>query len=136
MKHVPVAVVSIVVALSAQLAGAQPMSPADPPAVEVSAPEPAPPPSPRPADPAGLPPWSLAPPSAVPPGPVPSPPARAPIVPFVAQRQPLIVTAHPWWGRSSVWVTVGAVIAATAIGAYIVTRDNDACGGCPRVDLR
>jgi hypothetical protein len=134
MKQVPVAVVSIVIALSAQLAGAQPASPADPPAVEVSAPQPAPP-SP-PADPAALPPWSLAPPSAVPPGPVPSPPARAPIVPFVAQRQPLVVSTQPWWGRPSVWVTVGAVIAATAIGAYIVTRDNDACGGCPRVDLR
>jgi hypothetical protein len=134
MKQMPVAVISIVVALAGpRLVTAQP-APAEPPAVEVSAPEPAPPPPP--ADPAALPPWSLAPPSAVPPGPVPSPSARAPIMPFVAQRQPLIVTAHPWWGRSSVWVAIGAVIAATAIGAYVLTRDNDACGGCPRVDLR
>jgi hypothetical protein len=76
-----------------------------------------------------VPPWTLAPPSSVPPAP---PPFR----PTPYRREPSLVVVRPWWGRTSVWIAVGAVVAATAIGAYVFTRDNDICGGCPRVDLR
>lgn len=135
MTSLPATVLAIFVAVAGTSAQAwsQPVAVPAEPAPSPAGPEPA-------APPAMVTDGAAATPGAPAPPPVVSPPVPAPWVlaaPAATREVPARDRSSPSIFRSrTFWIITGAVLVATGITLYAVTRDDDICGGCGRVDFR